>query len=206
MNKTSIDWPNLTHTWNPVMGCGRIPPCSYCYAKRMNDRFKWILNWNDPQYFPKRLNEPEKVKKPSTVFVGSMSEIHFWEPEWTAAVIDVCRRTPRHTYMFLTKTPEAYYNYDFPENCMLGMTLTCDMEDQTERIWAHRANRKNKLFLSIEPLLGELVFCPDEAELVIVGAMTGVRAVKPKKRWIDSIKWLMPGDKIYWKNNIREYL
>jgi len=44
MNRTKIDWPGLGYTWNPVIGCKRN--CSYCYAKRMNTRFKWIPDWN----------------------------------------------------------------------------------------------------------------------------------------------------------------
>ena len=43
LNKTKIDWPGLTHTWNPVVGCRHN--CYYCYAKKMNDRFKWIDDW-----------------------------------------------------------------------------------------------------------------------------------------------------------------
>jgi len=53
MNKTKIDWQNpkegwkLDFTWNPVIGCKH--GCSYCYAKKLNDRFKFIENWNEPQ-------------------------------------------------------------------------------------------------------------------------------------------------------------
>jgi hypothetical protein len=56
MNRTKIDWKNpkegwrLDMTWNPIVGCRH--GCNYCYARRMNDRFQWIANWNDPIIIP----------------------------------------------------------------------------------------------------------------------------------------------------------
>jgi len=50
MNKTKIQWPGLTHTWNPVTGCRR--GCSYCYAKKINDRFK-MGDFIPPKHRPK---------------------------------------------------------------------------------------------------------------------------------------------------------
>ena len=41
----------------------------------MNDRFKWIKDWRYPEFFPERLKEPERLKKPSVIFVGSMCDI-----------------------------------------------------------------------------------------------------------------------------------
>lgn len=37
-DKTKIDW--CTHTLNPVVGC--TFNCTYCYAGRLNNRFKWV--------------------------------------------------------------------------------------------------------------------------------------------------------------------
>jgi len=41
-----------------------------------------------------------------------------------------------------------------------------------------------------------------DVSLVIVGAMTGQGAIKPKKEWIDSIKH----PNIFYKNNIKKFL
>jgi len=35
MNKTKIDW--CDRSWNPVTGC--LHGCSYCYARRIAQRF-----------------------------------------------------------------------------------------------------------------------------------------------------------------------
>jgi len=46
MKKTKIGW--CDSTLNPVVGC--TFGCSYCYAKKLNDRFKFIEDWNRPQF------------------------------------------------------------------------------------------------------------------------------------------------------------
>ncbi len=200
MNRTKIDWPNLDYTWNPVVGCRRN--CSYCYAKRMNTRFKWIPEWTKPQFFPERLREPLNVRKQSTIFVGSISDICYWENLWIRKVINECISCFGHTFMFLTKDPTIYCDIYFPSNCMLGGTITQFKNVFDAEIIAKLCELKNKTFLSIEPLLGIVGEIPKDIDLVIVGAMTGVGAIKPKKEWIDSIKH----PNIYFKSNIRKYI
>jgi len=165
MNKTKIDWPwKPLLTWNPVVGCRR--GCSYCYAKKISDRFKMIPDWTEPQFFPKRLEDPYEVKKSSTIFVGSMCDLFgTWvNPFWINKIINVCRENPHHEFMFLTKNPVRYANWKFPENCRLGATVTGDVDQ------------------------------------IIVGAMSGPGAVKPRREWIESIKH----DNIYYKQSIRD--
>jgi protein gp37 len=201
MNKTTIDWPwKPLWTWNPVVGCKH--GCSYCYARRMNQRFKYIPKWEDPQVFEERFDEPAYLKKPSNIFVGSMCDLFgAWVPRpWIREVIRVCERIPRHTFMFLTKNPARYAEFDFPENCWLGVTAT-KWTDVIYWPWIHKSNKK---FLSAEPLLGEFLTTELKClfDLVIVGAMTGPGAVIPKKEWIDSIQH----PNIFYKDNIKKYL
>jgi protein gp37 len=201
MNKTKIDWPELDYTWNPVIGCKRN--CSYCYAKRMNTRFKWIPEWTDPQFFPERLKIPFKVKKPSTWFIGSISDICYWKDRWMMEVLDVCEKTPHHRYMFLTKDPIIYEEYlDIFEriNCMIGVTITSpkDLGYHFSIECFYNIPHKQK-FISIEPILGAFTymkFC--NIKLIIVGADTSPKPIIPKKEWINSIKH----PNIHFKNNI----
>ena len=92
MNNISktIGWADKS--WNPVVGCKH--GCNYCYAKKMNDRFKWIKEWDKPKFFKERLQEPFKVKKPSKIFVGSMCDLFGdWIPEeWIE--VSLMRITP----------------------------------------------------------------------------------------------------------------
>jgi protein gp37 len=111
--------------------------------------------------------------------------------------------------MFLTKKPEIYCYFDWPENCMLGITLT-GLEDysKVDGKFFHffDITIKNKRFISYEPLLYNVNIPWQPIALFIVGAMSGKNAVQPKKEWIDSIRNNVPEEKIFWKKNILKYI
>jgi protein gp37 len=202
MNRTKIEWAD--YTWNPVVGCKH--GCPYCYARRLNKRFKWIESFSEPQIFYNRMRDPYKVKKPSVVFVGSMCDL-FGDVipiSWMMDVLDQCRLHLQHTFMFLTKRPDNYrYIRDYvPFNCILGTSVTST--DDTWRIEELKRNANgHRTFVSVEPILG--TFRPDSFDgvnRVIVGAMTGPGAVIPRQSWIESIKH----DNILFKDNIKHYL
>lgn len=207
MNKTNIEW--CDYTWNPVTGCRR--GCPYCYAKRMHDRFHPDREFSEVVFFPKRLEE-KMPKEPATIFVGSMSDIEYWQPIWIDRILIVCRLNLQHTFMFLSKEPLSYdsnhLTFSWPKNTMQGLTLTCQ-QGFTLQIACHQLMMTYpRPFLSLEPLLGELTYNGrlESYEKIIVGAMTGPKAVKPKKEWIQSIKDNVSADKIFWKSNIKQYL
>ena len=160
-----------------------------------------IPKWEEPVFFPGRLGEPAKVKKPSIIFVGSMCDLFGdWVPNnWIIDTIKTCRENPQHTFMFLTKNPKRYAEFEFPDNCMLGATITKPSNDKIGSLYGH----SNQTFISIEPLLGDFTGHEfTDIDLVIVGAMTGPGAIKPKKEWIDSIKH----HNIFYKENIKQYM
>jgi len=140
--KNSIGWAD--YTWNPVVGCKR--ECFYCYAKKIYNRFnKTKIPFTEIQFGMNRLFQPCNVKKPSRIFVGSMSDICYWENWQVSNIIDVTKRCPQHTFLFLTKDGNCYSKYDFPKNCWLGITYTKD--------WEITVRKDNLKFMSIEPLL-----------------------------------------------------
>lgn len=172
--------------------------CVYCYAKRKNDRFKFIKDWTKPQFYENRLIEPSLIKRPSVIFVVSMGDLfgEGVEIEWIYRVIEVCKNNPRHTFMFLTKNPVGYNGFSFPDNCMLGLTMTTANNDNMQSFVDYSHGRR---FLSIEPLLGSFSgFSFKGVELVIVGAMTGTKAVIPKMEWVNSIRF----ENIFYKKNL----
>ena len=70
MTKTKIDW--CDYTWNPVWGC--LNKYEYCYARKINNRFKKI----NPDFKPEWIESNFNValpKKESRIFVNSMSDI-----------------------------------------------------------------------------------------------------------------------------------
>src|SRR3954453_14714731 len=77
--KASIEWTE--NTWNPVTGCTKISPgCKFCYAERMAFRLQAMGMANYRNGFKVTLHElaleiPLKWKKPTVVFVNSMSDL-----------------------------------------------------------------------------------------------------------------------------------
>lgn len=186
MNKTKIDW--CTHTVNPVVGC--TYGCTYCYARRLNNRFKWIEDWNKPQFYPKRLEEL-KSKRPKIIFMNSMSDIADWEDEWIEKTLKAIVENPQHKYLFLTKRLKGYKDIKYTDNIWLGNTIT----RQNDFIIEYGRPNRAKRFYSIEPIL-EPIRLPlnnipkKNVQWVIVGAETGNRKgkVAPEKGWIMDIK------------------
>lgn len=182
MNKTKIDWAQFS--WNPVYGCRGT--CPYCYARKMAHRFgeSFIPHWKEKN-FNRRM-----PKKPSRIFVNSMSDIAYWTSPWWWDVLSKIKRHPQHSFLFLTKKPDVYklLRGFAPRNCWLGTTITTN-DFPTIPLSADHIN-----FVSIEPILERVDLDarhnPEkQLDWIIVGAETGNRKGKviPELSWIDNI-------------------
>jgi len=203
--KNKIGWCNLT--WNPVWGCRNN--CEYCYARKINNRFRFIKYWNEPTWIDNNF-EKKFPKKPQRIFVGSMSEIYYWDEVWMIGVLKKIKEYPQHTFIFLTKHPIVYCKYTFPGNCWLGVTIT-NNEDAyyLDNIYLNPNDYRTK-FICIEPILSDInpYFFKKNMDWVIVGAETGSRKGKEivMQRWITNIingcnKYDIP---IYLKDSINK--
>jgi protein gp37 len=146
-------------------------------------------------------------KKPSTIFVGSMSDIEYWDKQDTQIVIGICNRNSKHTFMFLSKNPLAYSSFEWPHNTMQGLTMTLAQTRQCQEENFEQMLKYPRPFLSFEPLLGALKtriwsnrHDKEGFELVICGPMTGTGAIQPWPGWIETVKHLVCGP-VYWKKN-----
>jgi len=179
MNQTKIEWCEFT--WNPVWGC--LKQCSYCYARRLAQRFGESF---EPHWKERNFNRM-MPGLPSRIFVNSMSEIAYWKGEWWDRVLDRIRQNPQHKFLFLTKNPSVYENIRFPENCWLGVTITHQwmMSALADYLFDSTWDENYTLFLSIEPMLEpiQLYVRPD---WLIMGAETGNR----KGRVVPEIDWI----------------
>ena len=200
--KDSIGWAQKS--WNPITGCKR--GCPYCYARRIYERFN-KTPFSEMRFYPERLRDNGlRTKKPLIIFVGSMTDIAYAQPEWLREAKNVCNRYQQHTFMFLSKELSAYKNHYWPPNTMQGLTVE-KIVDAMEIFMVLNMHCCPRPFLSIEPLLGPITIkIPDIFERIMVGAMTGPGAIRPEKNWIESIRDNAPKGKIYWKRNIRGYL
>lgn len=148
----------------------------------------------DPTFHRYKLDEPQKWKKPRTIFVCSMADLFGeWVPdEWIAEVFKACEAAPQHRYLFLTKNPKRYMelklNGKLPKQHWYGTSVT--RKDDRD-FFAPGYNT----FVSIEPILESF---SDEKHAayrqmvqpwVILGAETGNRKNKivPKKEWITEL-------------------
>jgi protein gp37 len=199
--KKTIGWAD--YTWNPLNGCRHN--CKYCAAEKANIRFKFIPDWKTPVFFAQRLMEPYKVYKPSRIFVVFMGDLFgdWVDRDWILKVIKVAKFNPQHTFMFLTKNPKRYLEFEFPANSMLGCTLVNEYAHVVHAGFMKTLKiRGNRTFVSIEPIhspFRKVKF--NMFDLVIIGAETGRKPVIPFREWVDSIKH----PNIYYKKNIIKY-
>ena len=112
MNQSPIEC--TTATWNPVTGCTKVSPgCDHCYAEAFAERFRGVpghayARGFDLQLRPERLQQPLAWRKPSLIFVNSMSDLfHARVPEsYVREVVAVMRSSSWHTFQILTKRAE----------------------------------------------------------------------------------------------------
>lgn len=111
MNRTKISWTN--YTWNPITGCTPISEgCKNCYAKTVHERFN-DTPFNEIVLHPNRLIEPIKTRKPTLVFLGSMTDIFHDDipTEWIDEIFHSMMRSYHVTFQILTKRPQRMKEY-----------------------------------------------------------------------------------------------
>jgi protein gp37 len=182
MQHTKIDWVNNKngkegYVWNPVTGC--LHGCPYCYARKMAARLKGRYGYpvDDPfrpTFHADKIREPDNLKTPSKIFVCSMSDLFGeWIPrDWIVQVRDTVEFNPLHTFIFLTKNPKRYSEFNFPKNAWLGYSTTGPLYHE----WDSR-HKQNIKFISVEPMMGEIVNTAylHDTDWIILGAETGNR-------------------------------
>ena len=169
----------------------------------------------DPTFHRYKLDEPQKWKKPRTIFVCSMADLFGeWVPdEWIIQVFEACRAASWHRYIFLSKNPKRYSSLytkgilPAGDGFWYGTTTT---EPGQPFFRVMKADEKPHIFISIDPILkpfGEIKTFP---EWVIIGAETGNRRGKanPSKEWIDEIAqqaraWEVP---VFMKESLRSMM
>lgn len=122
---SKIEWTG--ETWNPISGCSRKSSgCQNCYAEVMtkrlaamgNEKYQGLLNEQNRfngviKFDEKALLKPLSIKKSTTFFVNSMSDLfHENVPdEWIDKIFAVMALASQHTFQILTKRPERMREY-----------------------------------------------------------------------------------------------
>lgn len=214
--KSNIEW--CDKSWNPVHGCSKVSSgCANCYAERLSNRFGHTgKKWTKPNatenvtLHPERLDVPLRWKKPSRIFVNSMSDLfHELVPdEFIRRVWRVMRDARHHIFQVLTKRPErmaawleenVYIPAEYGDWSLSEMSggivpnvhLGTSVEDDRVR---HRIDSLRKCdaavrFLSLEPLLGPLEDLDLEViDWVIVGGESGPGHRPVEANWVRNIR------------------
>ena len=190
--KTGIEWTDKT--WNPTTGCDKVSPgCAHCYAEAITQRF--------PNAFPNgfnltlhtdRLDQPLRWRKPSRIFVNSMSDLfHKDVPlEFLQQVFDVMGDTPHHTYQILTKRGQRLRELapllTWHPNIWMGVSV--ESQAHAHRVNALRTVPAKVRFLSCEPLLGPLKLDLTGIHWVIVGGESGAGFRPMEPEWVRSLQ------------------
>lgn len=224
MNETKIIWTE--HTWNPNSGCVVLSEgCKFCYAKTLAESKRGTPAFPagfDLTIRPHKLKEPGRIKKPTLIFVNSMSDL-FWDqiPEsYVDRIIDVIRETPQHQYQVLTKRPERMRDYfaklrEVPPNFWAGTTI--ESNRHVGRADILRDVPAEVRFISAEPLLSGL---PDldltGIHWVISGGESGIHLMNESTRnrralvdrTLDDRRqyqgWVPREDRVPWVRDLRD--
>lgn len=209
-----IEWTH--HTFNPWWGCLKVSPgCKHCYAETWAHRFGLELwgqkanrrdlsdaYWRQPLAWNA---EAKRTKQRKRVFCASMADVFEDRRELDGkrdrlwALID---KTPWLDWLLLTKRPQNVarlvpYGAKWPENIWLG--ATAENQKWLDKRMTHLSVLNARvLFLSCEPLLGELNFSEwikragqgysRMVDWVIAGGESGPDARPMHPEWLSSIR------------------
>jgi len=188
---TGIEWTDKT--WNPTTGCDKVSSgCMNCYAEAITERF----THNFPNGFKltlhqDRIDQPRHWRKPSRIFVNSMSDLFHDEVplEFLHKVFQVMHETPQHIYQILTKRHERLAqladSLKWSPNIWMGVSV--ESQKYVNRIDALRNTPAAVKFLSCEPLLGALKLDLTNIDWVIVGGESGRNHRPIKQKWVEDI-------------------
>ena len=122
----------VTRTWNPITGC--LHNCKYCWARklaegRLRKTTRKYAEGFRPKFHPEELGR--RFRPNELVFVSDMGDMWGrWVPdEWILRVLEVARRHPKTTFLFLTKNPLRYvevlegHGDVFSGNMIFGATI-----------------------------------------------------------------------------------
>jgi len=116
-------------TWNPITGC--LHNCIYCWARAYSKRLAamgvepYKTHGFKPAFAAWRLKQ--RLPKRGSVFVSDMGDMWGeWVPkEWIEEVLKVLRSKPSCGFLFLTKNPKRYHEFQgsFTDSMSLGATI-----------------------------------------------------------------------------------
>lgn len=211
MRTTEIEWTE--HTWNPFVGCSiHSAGCTNCYAMKQANRIQSFGTVPHYEGITQHVNgkatwsgkisrasdtvmhKPLKIKKPSLIFVNSMSDFFHDNADyyWMLEAIEIMKTCSIHTFQILTKRPENIAKFlkktgiTFPNNVWIGTTV--EREDVKNRIEILSSIPASVRFISFEPLIGPIgEMNLENIDWVITGGESGPKCRACDPNWVREI-------------------
>ncbi|MEM1589925.1 MAG: DUF5131 family protein, partial [Candidatus Bathyarchaeia archaeon] len=138
----------VDYTWNPLGG--KCPhQCTYCYTKKppvcwskkyVGEQRLWekeLKTKLKPKRFYRTITLPFVPKDKFVVFVSSNNDpLTDWTPRNIfQKILDKCWENPEIYYLFQTKNPAGFLEFDsYPPNTILATTIETDIDQLCLRI------------------------------------------------------------------------
>lgn len=194
LKKHKIEWTEKTI--NPLVGCTKISDgCKNCYAEKMTKRLqsmgleKYKKGFDKVVFFEDEFNKIDKIKKPTLIFLCSMSDIfHDGAGYARQSILNRIKNHHQHIFQILTKRTEVLKNRSYSSYPNLWLGVTIESNKYLKRLDDLKQTDAKTKFISFEPLLSEI----PEIDLsgidwVIVGGETGVNAREMKTEWAENL-------------------
>lgn len=227
--RRGIEWTD--YTWNPVAGCQHscrwsMPDGSIaeCYAETVAERVAqhtYPYGFEHHYWRPEILDEPLGLKKPSRIFLDSMSDLmgHWVADEQIRQVLDVCQRAHWHNFQLLTKNAPRLKDFEFPSNIWVGVSAPPSFMfgkrlsvDQQSRMLQTMLKVLSGIhvpvrWMSIEPLSFDIAALLKNSPLewAVIGAATnGPKTYQPRPEWVYHTLDVLDaqGTKVFFKGNL----
>lgn len=133
-----IEWthllgPRTGYTANPVRGCTH--KCTFkmpdgnraiCYAKTVHNLYRTPAQgeFEDIVFRPEVLTQIREHQQPAGIFIDSMSDL-MCEPvtdDQIRLVLQCMADCPRHVFFLLTTNAPRLTRFQFPDNCLVGVS------------------------------------------------------------------------------------
>ncbi len=145
----------VTHTWNAIKGrCSH--DCEYCYMRNF---------WKSDVHLDEK-ELKQDLGEGNFIFVGSGTDMFAEDvpSEWIKKVLEHCNKYPKNTYLFQTKNPQRFEEFDklYPLNTIFGTTIEtnkrfriADAPGRRERAgWMNTSFMyKKRKMITIEPIM-----------------------------------------------------
>jgi protein gp37 len=181
-----------------------------------------MKSFEEPVFNSHRMDQPLNVKKPSGIFLDSMSDLmgSWVSEEEVQNVLDVCRKAHWHTFFLLTKNAPRLSKFKFPTNVLVGVSMPPTimfgkvLSTDQQNAYMHKAldilsEIDARTWISFEPLSFDVAPIvedyPNAIEWAVIGAASsGKKYYQPDPQHFVNLLSVLDGQDIpvYFKENI----